>query len=552
MSGKRKATTFPAGSAPKKQRKSIDLDIKMKIIKEYEGGKRVQAIADSYDFSHSTISTIVKDKNKVKEMAKASTGYDAVLTRRRKGLVHETEKLLSVWFDQQTARKLPPSFSIIRSKALSIFRTLKTREGSGCADTFTASKGWFQRFRLRFNSYNNNRAARRDEEAAKRFIEELDQVIEEGGYHPEQIFNAHETALFWKKMPVRTRLHDDAPGIKAFKDRVTLLLGGNVAGRKLKPFFIYRSLNPRALKDVNRHTLPVYYRANSKAWMTRDLFEDWFMNCFVPEARRCCLEKGIPFKILLLLGKAPGHPPHIGDLHPDVKVVYLPQSAASILQPMDQEAFAGFKAQYLRVTFAKAVAAKEDSGMNVQEFWSRYNILQSIKHVDAAWQRVTEKYMQDIWKRCLKRFVNNLEGFSHEENSEALSKKIVDLARVLQLEVEPDDVKKLLEYVEGELSDEDLLELEEQRKLDEVEESEIPDRVQKKFTATGLATAFAKISEAMLEIEAMEPNVERFTKVERNKKHISKQELCFPCSRSLSRPCRLFLARALFCVCAYR
>uniref|UniRef100_A0A8C9VUS1 Uncharacterized protein n=1 Tax=Scleropages formosus TaxID=113540 RepID=A0A8C9VUS1_SCLFO len=37
--------------------------------------------------------------------------------------------------------------------------------------------------------------------------------------------------------------------LKSFKDRVMLLLGGNVAGFKLKPYLIYRSENPRALKQ---------------------------------------------------------------------------------------------------------------------------------------------------------------------------------------------------------------------------------------------------------------------------------------------------------------
>lgn len=61
MSGKCK--TSPDGTAVKKQRKDIDLDIKIKRIKEYDGGKKVQSIANIYGFSHSTVSTIVKDQS---------------------------------------------------------------------------------------------------------------------------------------------------------------------------------------------------------------------------------------------------------------------------------------------------------------------------------------------------------------------------------------------------------------------------------------------------------------------------------------------------------
>jgi len=142
------------------------------------------------------------------------------------------------------------------------------------------------------------------------------------------------------------------PGFKEFKDRVTLLLGGNVAGFKLKPFLIYHSENPRAFKNVSKHTLPIYYRHNKKAWMTLALFEDWFLNCFIPQAREYCRQNNIPFKILLILDNALGHPQHIGDMHPDVKVVYLPQNTTALIQQMDQGAIAAFKAYYLRQTFA--------------------------------------------------------------------------------------------------------------------------------------------------------------------------------------------------------
>ena len=65
-------------------------------------------------------------------------------------------------------------------------------------------------------------------------------------------------------MPERSFIHKEAksmPGFKACKDRVALLLGGNIAGFKLKPLLIYRCENPRALNNVGKHTLPVYYHA---------------------------------------------------------------------------------------------------------------------------------------------------------------------------------------------------------------------------------------------------------------------------------------------------
>ncbi|CAH2084823.1 unnamed protein product [Euphydryas editha] len=74
------------------------------------------------------------------------------------------------------------------------------------------------------------------------------------------------------------------PGFKAAKDRLTLLLGSNVEGDlKLKPLLVYRSENPRALKNYVKSTLPVIWKANPKALVTSILFEEWFTKHFIPE-----------------------------------------------------------------------------------------------------------------------------------------------------------------------------------------------------------------------------------------------------------------------------
>jgi len=73
-----------------------------------------------------------------------------------------------------------------------------------------------------------------------------------------------------------------------------------------------------------------------------------------------CLENNIPFKILLIPDNAPRYPPFIGDLHPNIKVVFLPPNTTSLIQPMDQGVTATFKAYYLRRTFAQAIAATEE------------------------------------------------------------------------------------------------------------------------------------------------------------------------------------------------
>ncbi|XP_051785316.1 tigger transposable element-derived protein 1-like [Erpetoichthys calabaricus] len=399
MSTKRKLSLCTPQPA-KKERKAIDLDTKMMIIKQYEGGKKVNAIACDMKLSHSTVSTILKDKNRIREAVKGSAPLQStVITKQRTGPIHEMEKLLNIWMEDQIQKRTPLSLFTVQLKARSLFATLKERAGEDYSQEFVASTGWFKRFKKRFQLHNvrvTGEAAGADEEGASKFVDSLNEIIKAEGYLAEQIFNVDETGFYWKQMPGRTYIHKEAksmPGFKAHKDRLTLLLGGNIAGFKLKPFLIYHSENPRAFKNVNKHTLPVYYRSNRNAWMNQALFEDWFSNCFIHQVREYCLERGIPFKIILLLDNAPGHPRHLADLYPNVKVFFLPPNTTPLIQPMDQGVIATLKANYLRSAFAQAIAAIDaDPELSLRDFWKQYNILKCIKNLATAWDSVTEKF----------------------------------------------------------------------------------------------------------------------------------------------------------------
>ena len=145
---------------------------------------------------------------------------------------------------------------------------------------------------------------------------------------PEKMFNMDENFLFWKQMPERTSIPEQAksiPGFKTVKDRRTVLLGGSVAGYQWKPCVIWHCENPKTLKHISEHTLTVSYRSHKQSWMTHLLFQVAILNCSASEREKYCLENDIPFSILLVTENAPRHPPPIDDLHPRVKVVLLLQ-----------------------------------------------------------------------------------------------------------------------------------------------------------------------------------------------------------------------------------
>ena len=89
---------------------------------------------------------------------------------------------------------------MIQEKALSLFNELKAEYGEDVS--FTASHGWFNRFKARNNLHNvkvSGEAASADVKAAEEFPGKLAEIIHQGGYTPQQIFNVDETGLFLKK-----------------------------------------------------------------------------------------------------------------------------------------------------------------------------------------------------------------------------------------------------------------------------------------------------------------------------------------------------------------
>ncbi|XP_063588835.1 tigger transposable element-derived protein 1-like [Penaeus indicus] len=281
---------------------------------------------------------------------------------------------------------------IIQEKALSLFNELKAKYGEDV--TFTASHGWFNRFRARNNLHNvkvSGEAASADIRAAEEFPGKLAEVIHQGGYTPQQIFNMDETGLYWKRMPDRTYISTEKtmPGFKAAKDRLMLLLRGNASDDlKLKPLLVYTAENPRALKNIAKSSLPVVWK---------------------------------------------------NDFHPNVKVVYLPLNTTSLIQPMDQGVIATFK-KYLRHTFRQALKVTDETDMTLSEFWKSYNIYNAIININASWWEVTTTCMNAVWKKLCPQVVNDFTGFENiQKEQEVVVDNLISMSEKLELELQEQD-----------------------------------------------------------------------------------------------------------------
>ena len=248
-----------------------------------------------------------------------------------------------------------------------------------------------------------------------------------------------------------------------------MLFGGNASGdMKLKPLLVYHSENPRALKNIAKCSLPVVWKSNPKAWITQAIFQNWFFHHFILEVEEYCLEKDVPFNILLLLYSAPGHPTFVDNFHPNVKVVHLPLNTNSLIQPMDQGVTATFKKYYLRHTFCQAVKASDESGTTLRQLWKDCNIYKAIKNIDFAWREVMAVTMNGVWKNLCPEFVHNFRGFEKvDKESKEVFSNLVTLREKLELDLQEDNFIELLSVQHAEVTNEHLMGLEAQRKDEE-------------------------------------------------------------------------------------
>ena len=335
---------------------------------------------------------ILKNRTEICRGAKQNENLSA--KRKRVGKDEQVESALKLWFTDVQENDARVDGPLMRQKA---------------------EDGWFNRWKKRENIvYKRPHGEQKDADfsAANVWIEnEWPKIIEE--YAPEDIYNADETGLYYRALPEHTFMFkgENAKGCKTSKERLTVLCCASMSGNKENLLVIGKSKNPRCFKGVKQ--LPVEYCANSNAWMTTTIFNEWLMKW----------DEKLKRKIVLLVDNCTAHGVKVS--LKNIKVVFLPANTTSLIQPCDQGIIRTLKAYYRREMRARILENMEDKKINANDLAKKTSILDALHLLAMSWKRVSDKTVRNCFSHG---------GFSkpaHDDAAEEAVERPEDLSEKL-------------------------------------------------------------------------------------------------------------------------
>ncbi|GES95900.1 CENP-B homolog protein 2-like [Rhizophagus clarus] len=332
---------------------------------------------------------------------------------------------MSLWVENTTAGGVTLTDLLIKEKARVFTQAFNIQESE-----LVFSNGWLEKFKKR----NNIQRYRAHREAGSAPLESLAEERMKlrrllGQFTLDRIYNIDETGLFYRMPPNQTLSTKPILGQKKDKTRITVLLGANVTGTdKLTPWVISNAKRLRPFSRINLERLPIYYRANPKAWMNSTIFEEVLRHM---DRNFRAQNK----KILLLVDNAPSHiDPQQANPDPDsdnidddgstgagsrsqhrsrgrrdnnasgrevtqlnlthVEVAFLPPNTTSHLQPLDAGVIKSFKAHYKR-NYCRHILKLFEERKDINK--EKVNIKEAVDYLADAWENVSGDTIFNCW-----------------------------------------------------------------------------------------------------------------------------------------------------------
>ncbi|GFN78561.1 tigger transposable element-derived protein 6 [Plakobranchus ocellatus] len=382
----------------KRKHPTLTLETKLKLLSEVDNMGKTQTkkeIAEKYGIPVNTLSTILKNREKLEKIASTSS-VNLGKKRMRPCKVEDVDEGLLTWFKQARALEAPINGPILMKKTGEL--------GKELGISFVPCSGWLGRFKRRhgivFKAVSGEAASVDMSTVDTWRGSALQQLLQ--NYSADDIFYADETGVFYKCLPDKTLdfKGNVCTGGKKAKGRLTVLVAANMSrSEKLPLLIIGKSAKPGCFNNTKK--LPVEYAANKKAWMTSDIFISWLQ-----KLDRKFLLQGC--SVAMIIDNCPAHP-SVDNLKA-IKLVFLPPNTTSILQPCDQGIINSFKRNY-RKAVVQRYLVHIDSGCPAT---FNISVLEALYLMKKAWDDISTSAIANCFRHA---------GFySQEESSETESK----------------------------------------------------------------------------------------------------------------------------------
>ncbi|NXC19965.1 TIGD4 protein, partial [Corythaeola cristata] len=352
-----------------RRKKSISIEEKIDIISAVESGKKKADVAAKYGIKKNSLSSIMKNKEKVLE-AFESLRFDPKRKRLRTAFHTDLEEALMKWYRIAQCFNVPVNGPMLRLKANDFAQKL------GHSD-FKCSNGWLDRFKSRYGLVFRGQPV---EAAATTAVDAPTLWYQNflpyylNDCQPKNVFYIQETGLLYQMLPHNTfAFKGETCSVgKLSKERITVVVGTNMDGSEKLPLLVIgKTRSPHCFTDVK--SLPVDYKANDMAWMTSEVFEQWMHKLddrFQAQRRR----------VVILVDSLPAHT-EVKNLK-SIKLVFSPPGSSSCIA-VKQGAIRSLKVKYRRCLIERFVGCVEGN----KEFM--LTLLDAIEMLHLCWRKVT-------------------------------------------------------------------------------------------------------------------------------------------------------------------
>uniref|UniRef100_A0A8C4SGZ7 HTH CENPB-type domain-containing protein n=1 Tax=Erpetoichthys calabaricus TaxID=27687 RepID=A0A8C4SGZ7_ERPCA len=259
-----------SGSSAGVKRKRVVLSIatKLQIVECAEKGESIAKLSSEFNIGNQTVRDNVRKKDELYKFVTSSDTFNGTSVRKttKGSKFDDLDRAVFEWFKQKRGKGCPLSGPLLLKKVKWFHCEMKIPE------PFAASQGWLQCFKSRHGIRQLDIQGEKlsgDSDAAVLYVTEFKRLVEAHDLSPDQLCNADENGLYWKALPSKMLVSKEersAAGHKSIKERITVLACTNASGlHKLK-------------LGTQMRNFPVLYYNQTKAWMNREIFKDWFLN----------------------------------------------------------------------------------------------------------------------------------------------------------------------------------------------------------------------------------------------------------------------------------